>query len=265
MKSDGHMNQNTERARTPHIRQNTPEHGRGGIYGGVLMAIAIVILALLFARPAAAQITTPTPLPQVIATQQAADSAASQVNDLQAQRAQTEAQLSEINRNIEAQIAAATQAAADARNAAATQNAVEAGAAIGRLEGALAQLRDSYAGKDAIIQDLQGRIETQAAQSAEDRRTIDRTGLELRQAQQDKQNVLTAYNAVKAQQATSAQNDMVSSAIWLVSVLALVSALILFGVFVIQRRRTVVIDPPPHDGAEIIDAECMNDDNYSER
>ena len=116
------------------------------IAGGVILA-----LTLCQCGPAAAQSApTPTPLPAVIATQQAADAAAAQVNALQAERAQTEARLSEINRNIEAQIVEAERAAADARNAAATQNAVEAGAAIGRLEGALAQLRTSYAGKDAL-------------------------------------------------------------------------------------------------------------------
>ena len=115
----------------------------------LVLGVMLLIALILNSTPASAQSApTPTPLPQVVATQQAADAAAAQVSGLQAERAQTEARLSEINRNIEAQIVEAERAAADARNAAATQNAVEAGAAIGRLEGALAQLRTSYAGKD---------------------------------------------------------------------------------------------------------------------
>jgi|WetSurMetagenome_2_1015567.scaffolds.fasta_scaffold140542_3 hypothetical protein len=222
-----------------------------------------VILALTFCRSfttASAQSgPTATPLPQVVLTQQAADNAAADVGNLQAERAQTQSRLDEINANIERQIAEATQAAADARNAAATQNAVEAGAAIGRLEGALAQLRESYAGKDSIISDLQSRLEQQAAQLAEQQRTIDKLTLDLQQAQRDKATTLNAYNALKSQQQTSAQNDMVSNAIWIVSVLALVSALILFGVFVIQRRR----DAPDAPAApEPIEGEyTVSDDN----
>src|SRR5512135_244487 len=106
-------------------RENMRKYSGGGV-------VIFALLALLLAQPAAAQVTPPTPLPQVVATQQAANNAAAQVGDLQAQRAQTEAKLAEINRNIEYQIQAATQAAADARTAAATQNAVEAGAAVGR-------------------------------------------------------------------------------------------------------------------------------------
>ena len=90
---------------------------------GLAVSGAVILLLMAISSPAHAQgPITPTPLPQVIATQQAAQAANQQVSDLQAQRAQAEAQLAEINRNIEAQIAEAVQAAADARNAAATSN-----------------------------------------------------------------------------------------------------------------------------------------------
>lgn len=235
------------------IWKNTQKHTAGGV-------IILALMALLMAQPAAAQIVNPTPLPQVIATQNAAGAAQNQVNDLQAQRANVQAQLAEINRNIENQIAAATQAAADARNAAATQNAVEAGAAIGRLEGAIAQLKDSYAGKDAIISDLQNRLEQQTTQSADQQRTIDGLTLQLQQAQRDKQNAVNAYNAISAQQETNQQNDMVSNAIRLIITLAFLLAMITLAAFVIQRRRAVVIEPPsaepPLDG----DYTVSNDD-----
>ncbi len=228
----------------------------GLFFWGVVLFGAVCLLS---ASSAAAQIVTPTPLPQVVATRQAADSASAAVSDLQAQRTQTEARLAEINRNIEAQIAEAERAAADARTAAATQNAVEAGAAIGRLEGVLTQLRDSYAGKDAIISDLQSRNEQQAAQLAEQRRTIDGLALQLQQAKSDKQTTLNAYTALSAQQKTNQQNDMVSNAVWLISALSFLSALIVFAVFVIQRRRAAVVVAPPA-GDSVIDAEIVNAD-----
>lgn len=215
-----------------------------------------VLVVLLLARPAAAQVTPPTPLPQVIATQQAAANAGAQVGNLQAQRANLAAQLAEINRNIEYQIAAATQAAADARTAAATQNAVEAGAAIGRLEGAIAQLKDSYAGKDAIIADLQARNEQQAAQIVTDTRTIDSLNLQLQQAQTAKKMAVDAYAALSVTQKQNQQNDMVSNAIWLIVALAFLLAMINLAAFVIQRRRTVVIETPPDEPP--IEGEIVN-------
>lgn len=227
---------------------------------GTMVILALIALSL--ARPAAAQIVNPTPLPQVVATQQAADNAAAQVGNLQAQRAQTEARLAEINRNIEYQIAAATQAAADARTAAATQNAVEAGAAIGRLEGALSQLKDSYAGKDAIIADLQTRLEQQAAQSAEQQRMIDSLTLQLQQAQSAKQTAVNAYNALSATQKQNQQDNTVISAIFIIAVLALVFGLVIFAVYKISRRGAVVIEPPPAEG-EIVDAEVVDTTNES--
>lgn len=228
--------------------------------------VGVIILALLawlvggINQPAAAQIVTPTPLPQVVATKQAADAANQQVSDLQAQRTQTEARLAEINRNIEAQIAEAERAAADARTAAATQNAVEAGAAIGRLEGALAQLRDSYAGKDAIISEQMSRIEQQATQSAADKRTIDDLTLELQQAKKDKQAALKAYDDVKTNQTTNQVNNMVGNAVLLIVALALIFAVIAFAAFVLPRRRAVMIEPPP-DG---FDKSGATDGDYTE-
>lgn len=219
-------------------RENMRKYSIGGV--GIF-----VLVVLLLAQPAAAQITPPTPLPQVIATQQAASQAGAQVGNLQAQRANVEAQLAEINRNIEAQIAAATQAAADARTAAATQNAVEAGAAIGRLEGAIAQLKDSYAGKDSIISDTTARVEQLAAQSAEQQRTIDALTLQLQQAQTAKKTALDAYNALSETKKQNQQNDMVSNAIWLIVALAFLLAMITLAAFVIQRRRAVVVETPP--------------------
>lgn len=218
--------------------------GKMAFFAFFCLSGGVVFLAL-FATPAAAQVTPPTPLPQVVATQQAASAAQNQVNDLQAQRANLAAQLVEINRNIDNQIAAATQAAADARNAAATQNAVEAGAAIGRLEGALTQLKDSYAGKDSIIADLQNRLEQQAAQIVTDTRAIDGLTLQLQQAQRDKQTAFNMRDAALAQQKANQQDSMVSNAVKLIAVLTFLFALILFAVFVIPRRRAVVIETPP--------------------
>jgi len=220
----------------------------------VLLAGGGIALLLLSSSPAAAQIAIPTPLSQVVATRQAAGNSSAQVGNLQAQRAQTEAKLAEINRNIEYQIAAAERAAADARVAAATQNAVEAGAAIGRLEGALAQLKDSYAGKDTLISEQTERLEQQAAQ-------IDKLNMELQQTRADKQTVVNAYNAMIAQQETSQQNDMVGNAVKLIVVLAFLFAVLAVVLYRFsQPRRAVVIEPPPAED-NVIDAQIVNEDS----
>lgn len=244
-------------------RKNHAENRmENSIFPRVLLGLAVasggVVLALLFCSisPAAAQIAPPTPLPQVVATQQAASTAAAQVSDLQAKRAQTEAQLAEINRNIEAQIAEAERAAADARNAAATQNAVEAGAAIGRLEGAIAQLRASYAGKDAIIGDLTARIDQLSAQVASQQRTVDGLNLQVQQAVNDKRTAISAYNAVVSQRQNNQQNDMVSNAVWLIVALAFLCGMIALTAYMVQRRRAV--GTVESIESSVIDAEALS-------
>lgn len=221
-------------------------------YIAVVVGMALFVLAAtVYAAPVSAQgpLVTPTPLPQVQATRQAAQATANNVSNLEAERSAAQSRLNEINRNIEAQIRAAEQAAADARNAAATQNAVEAGAAIGRLEGALAQLRDSYAGKDAIIAGLSTKLGEQSAQLAEDKRTIDSLTTQLTQANKDKQTAVNAYNTATARQQESDNTALVNNAIWLIVALAFLLALIMLLVYLLTHRRNNDPAPPEQTNA----------------
>lgn len=220
-----------------------------------------LLALLLLSAPVAAQQITPTPIPQVVATQQAASDAAAQVNNLQAQRAQVQAQLDEINRNIEAQIAEAERAAADARTAAAAQNAVESGAAIGRLEGALDQLRASYAGKDRIVTDLTARNEQQAAQIISDTQTIDHLSAALQVAQQEKQTTLTAYYALQQQREDQATQDTILNLAKLFALIVIFVLIIAGVISVVQRKHTTVVveQPKQAEQAEIIEGEVTHE------
>lgn len=219
------------------------------VVGGVLL------MALSFA-PADAQVIPPTPLPQVVATQQAAGQAAAQVGNLQAQRARVEAQLAEINANIENQIREAEAATAAAKVAAATQNAVEAGAAIGRLEGALEQLKASYAGKDAIIKTLNDRIDQLTTQSAEDKRTIDKLTLQAQQAISNMARLQSDYAALKAGKSDDDKNSTIRFIFEMfVVVMFLLVILALAGERFRRRRDNENSAPPepPIDGQYTID------------
>lgn len=138
--------QNTEYGRIRYIRQNTPEYARRRLFGGVVL----LILALLFCRlsaPANAQgFVTPTPLPAIVATQQAANQKAQQAAASNAEADRLDAQAAEIRRNADVQAQQAAQAYADARAASAAQNAAAIGEAIGRGEAAATQLKASLDG-----------------------------------------------------------------------------------------------------------------------
>jgi uncharacterized protein (DUF3084 family) len=226
----------------------------------VLIIALVLLLAWLiysltaFTSPASAQaIITPTPLPQVQATQQAAQTAAAGVNDLQAEKAQAQARLDEINRNIEAQIAAAERAAADARTAAATQNAVEAGAAIGRLEGALDQLRASYAGKDAIINDLATRNDQQAAQIADLNRAVGNITRDNAQLKRDANSANLAYQNLKMQTEQGDRDNLLAQIVF-IGAFGLVALII--GTLVYETIRKHRDDPPKIEHEDVIDSEA---------
>ena len=76
-----------------------------------------------------------------------------------------------------------------------------------------------------------------------------------------KQTTLNAYNAVKAQQTTNQQNDMVNNAVVLTFGLAFLLAVIALLVYVLQHRRAPVVYAPPAPPAEdVIEAEYNEGD-----
>lgn len=124
------------------------KHSAGTV---TLIVVSGAVLALSFCRfgapSAAAQgFVTPTPLPAIVATQQAAAQSLGNVQAQNARADQLDAQAAEIRRNADAQAQQAAQAYADARAATAAQNAAAIGEAIGRGEAALSQLKDSADG-----------------------------------------------------------------------------------------------------------------------
>ena len=214
-------------------RENTRKYA----FGGVLMFVLLGALAAPRSAGAQTPFVTPTPLPAIQATQQAAQARAAEAQAGRQQAAQMRAQADEIQRNADAQQSQAAQAWSDASAAAAAQNAAAFGEAIGRGQAALDQLRASVAGQAAIVATLTARADAQAG-------TIISLTNELQQARIDIQTTLAAYTVVKAQQAEH-QNDSLIGNIVVLFVFIVISVLLVSLLwFVISRRaeRVTIVD-----------------------
>ncbi len=218
--------------------------------------LAMFALSVLFltpvSSPARAQgFVTPTPLPSVRATQQAADWIAQQVQQQNAEAAQMEARAAEIRRNAAAQAQQAAQAYADARAAAAAQNAAAIGEAIGRGEAALSQLQDSVNGLTALNATQASRIEMLSSAVVSQANTINRLAAE-------KRDTLNVNAALMAKQAQNDNLDALGRIVMLFGFIVTLAILAHLIWSVWQRNRVTIVAPPPPqdvDEEDVIEGE----------
>lgn len=221
----------------------------------ILVFLAIPLLSFQ-ASPARAQsvFVTPTPIPAVIATQNAAQAAQSEAAASRSEAANLRARADEIQRNADAQAQQAANALADARAAAASQNAAAVGEAIGSADNQLSQLRASVEGQAAIIATLTADKQANAGE-------IYSLTTALQQERTSKQTILDNYTAANVR-LESAQAEIqrqggsspVAAMVFIVGGIAIFAVLI---VVVLQRRErvTVTSDAGQDDNGDTVDAE----------
>lgn len=245
---------------TPYIATNTEKHTNIPPFGGwfvAFLAIPLMIFALSFqAAPVRAQsvFVTPTPIPAVVATQNAAQAAQSAANASRSEAASLRARADEIQRNADAQAQQAANALADARAAAASQNAAAVGEAIGSADNQLSQLRASVEGQAEIIATLTADKQASASE-------IYSLTTALQQERTSKQTILDNYTAANVR-LESAQAEIqrqsgsspVAAMVFVVGGIAIFAVLI---VVVLQRRERVTVtnDAGQDDNGDVIDGE----------
>lgn len=225
----------------PKYLENTRKYAAGGVLIFVLCVLAIAPVSaqsgdVPTATPERAFVT-PTPLPGPVATANAAaqikDSAQADLNTA----AQLRAQAAEIERNAAIQKQQADQAMADARAAAAAQNAAAFGEAIGRAESAIDQQQRSAAGQAVIIATLTARTEAQAS-------TIISLTNEAQALRVDKQTIGAAYTALSKQQDEHKSDGAIGNIVVLfIFVVALVIFVALIWYVIQIRRGRFTIEP----------------------
>lgn len=242
-----------------------------GLNGRVVVIILLVLLLaalislLSQSEPAAAQgFVTPTPLPAIQATLDAANAAQQSAQaDLQ-QAAQMEAQAAELRRNGMVQQQQAAQAISDARAASIAQNAAAIGEAIGRAEANLAELSKTSADQADLISTLAVNQKIQA-----ERYISDTTQLrnELQQERTAHQTIAANFTALQSRY-DEQQSSLTISPV----VVVIVGLTALFGVigFVAWKwSRNGAHEPPappdpPIDGGWTVTDEDRKEDDSAE-
>lgn len=229
------------------------------IWGVILLPFLLTPLLALWlstgTSPARAQgvYVTPTPLPAIVDKQNAAVQAQAAANATLSQAAQMRAAAAEMERNGIAQYAQAQADITTAREAAATQNGVAAGEAIGRLGATVDEQNKTVTGQARIISTLTTDNELTARQVISLTAENESLRTQVQSLKTDKQTILDNFNATsKALDDSQRQSGAVPIVTLVIGVLfsAIVAVLL---VVVLQRRR----DAPPHDDShdDAIDAE----------
>lgn len=232
----------------------------------VLVILFMLLMAALSVTPARAQapFATPTPLPGVQATQQAADAASSAAQAARNEANALEARAAEIRRNADAQGAAAAQAIADARSATAAQNGAAIGEAIGRADSNLAQLQDSVQGQAALIEALRSDNANKDARIGQLKAQVNDTANQLQQAQASQRTTQSAYEALQAYQDEHANDSLVGNAAVLfvfVVVFGLILALVWHTVRGHSNQPESLLPPDiTIDRSEAVDGEYTHED-----
>ncbi len=216
----------------------------------VLLVLLLFALGSCLAQPnppahAQAPFATPTLLPSVQATLDAAQQRYNAAqSDLQ-QADQFDAQAAEYRRNGLAQQAQAQQDIGQARAAVAAQNYEAIGENIGRASSDLDQLSKTNAAQNNLIATLTANQRVQAAAVISLTGETQQLRDDLQRERADHQTTLASYNALSAQQAAH-QND--GSIQGLISIFAFIIALILIvvlAVVVLSMRRGQATEPAP--------------------
>jgi hypothetical protein len=204
------------------------------------------VAVLISVPPAHAQgpLVTPTPYPQIESTRTAAQAQLDEANLQQAQAEQLDRQASEMRRNAEAQQAAAQQAINDTRAAAAAQNAVQVGEAIGRAESVLNQLRDTVAGQADLIATANATTRLQAQE------IISLTN-EVQFLRVDKQTITTAYAAAVNRADEAEKSSAGSSPIMWIVIVAFIGLCAVVLIVVLSRKPSI----PPQDAPPLYEGE----------
>jgi hypothetical protein len=192
------------------------------------MAIAVLFAPL---APAHAQgpLPTPTPLPRTVATLTTAQQAQSAAQASLAEAARLRAQADEMERNGQAQYAQAQSDINASREAAAAQNGIATGEAIGRVESTLSQMRDTVAGQAGII------ITLTNANEAQVKEIYDLKG-EVQSLKIDKQTINSNYEAV-IKRADEAQVQVKSAPVVTFVFIALFVCVCAVLIVVVLQRR----------------------------
>lgn len=242
---------------TPYLAENIKKHTNIPPSGGwfvAFLAIPLLVFALSFqTAPVRAQgvFVTPTPLPAIVATANAAEQAQSAAQASRNEADRLNAQANEIRRNADAQSARAAQDLSDARAASAAQNAGAIGEAIGSASSQLEQLQTSVSGQAAIIATLTA--DKQAAASE-----IYSLTIALQQERASKRVIQDSYTALstrfEAANLEAQKQGQSAPVVTFVFATGFFAMLIVVIIVVLQRRESKPVDADTAQD-EIIDGE----------
>lgn len=214
-----------------HIYGRTRQNAGRGRYIGVLALAAFCALLASCSVPDHAQGNwhTPTPLPAIATAQ---SKAYGDLSSAKAARNDAVNKAAEILHNADNQIDDAVQAISDARAAAASQNAIAIGEAIGRADANISQLRESVVGQAEIIATLSASNADVIAMIAAQSITITQQATELGRLRTDVQNYREAYEESQA-----VANQAASPVVIIASGLIFVFLIGIVIIFVIEKWR----------------------------
>lgn len=212
-----------------------------------LVGLLFVFVSCMAQPPTSARaqgFVTPTPLPAIVATQQAASQLQANARNQAATAAEYQRLADETRRNAAAQEAAAQQAISDARAASAAQNAGAVGEAIGRAESELNQLMKTNQGQGEALNLAGDVIRAQAS-------TIMTLTNETESLRARVRDLNVAYQAAQVQQVDATRNGTIGNIAASFAFLSAGALLAWLVMGVLQRRHDA---PLPSVGNDVVDA-----------
>lgn len=210
----------------------------------LLLAVLVSCLASPDAPAHAQGFATPTPLPAVQATLDAANAMHNDALSKIDAANQMQVKAAELLRNGVVQGQQADQAISDARAATAAQNAAAMGEAIGRASGALDELRKTNAAQNDMLNVCADNQKIQASAFISASNDAARLRVELQQERETNQNIAANFTALQNQhqqdERTSAVGNIASAFAFLVA-----GALLMVPLVVILFRKTRNEPPAP--------------------
>lgn len=227
-------------------RKDGSLNGRTLVIILLVLLLAVLISLLSQSEPAAAQgFVTPTPLPAVQATLDAATAAQQSAQaDLQ-QAAQMEAQAAELRRNGMVQQQQAAQAISDARAASVAQNAAAIGEAMGRADANLSELSKTNAAQADLIATLTANQKAQASTIISASNELSQLRQENQRLSVDKQTILQNYTALESRYNDQQTSSTISPTIAVIAGLTGIFGLIGFVAWKWSRREQPPAPPDP--------------------
>lgn len=262
MNTPGQMNQNTEYARIPDIRQNTAERGHKAISGGALLVIILTVSVASClsaqrsgAQSEPAQIVTPYPGPVMTLT--AAHEAGEQAKSDKARADELKRQADEQARQASEAINSAGAAQMAAQNALQAQQVEAAQGMIGQMGVKLDSAKSLLEQLTQTVNKHQTIVDSQSDKVISLTLQVQQLENDNQQLRTDKNTILANFTSISGQLTELKQNQggvSIGPGL-MIAALGLIAIIVGVAVFVVSRRS---------DAPQVADSASIDDDDEIE-